>query len=202
MQPTAEPDAPAASPKVPAWRSRLPEILTQALLTLVAVVLAFAVEEWREEQELDRVAEEARLAILQELRHNHEELLESRQDTLDSIAELEAALVPVDAAASPALRELVASFELALLSTAAWHSAQSADAARRMEYDWVLQVARAYELQGLYERAQWAAIEANMAFQAAEDDAARAAGARALLARLHFLAGASRWLEGDYTDIL
>ena len=202
MQPTAEPELPVAPPRVASARSRLPEILTQALLTLVAVVLAFAVEEWREEQELDRVAEEARLAILQELRHNHEELLESRQDTLDTIAQLEAALVPVDAGASPALRDLVASFELALLSSAAWRSAQSADAARRMDYDWVLQVARAYELHALYEQAQWAAIEANLAFQAADGDAARAAGARALLARLHFLAGASRWLEGDYTDIL
>jgi hypothetical protein len=44
---------------------RLPEIMIEALFMLVAVVLAFAVEEWREERELDGLAAQARGAILQ-----------------------------------------------------------------------------------------------------------------------------------------
>jgi hypothetical protein len=51
----------------------------------VAVVLAFAVEEWREERELDGLAAEARSAMLREVRRNRDELLElSRRRPLRS----------------------------------------------------------------------------------------------------------------------
>ena len=205
MLPASEPEAPAAAPRASVGAriaERLPEIFIQALFLLIAVVLAFAVEEWREERELDRLAEEAREAILQELQHNRDELLESREDTLAMIASLEGLLAAPEGLESPALREFAANFELALLSGAAWRSAQSMDVARRMDYAWMLQVARAHELQSLYEQAQWAAVEANTRFKSASDPAARASGARALLARMRLLAGFSQALEGDYSDIL
>ena len=46
---------------------RLPEILIEALFMLVAVVLAFAVEEWREERELDGLAAEEFATALKEV---------------------------------------------------------------------------------------------------------------------------------------
>ena len=202
MPPTAEPEVPVVATPPASFRARiaarLPEILIEALFVLIAVLLAFLVEEWREERELDRIAEEARLAIVQELRHNHDELLESRQDITDAIAALESAL----AAEPPALDGVTSDFEIALLSTAAWRSAQSMEAARRMDHTWMLTVARAYELQTLYEQAQWAALDANMTFSAADGDAERAAAARGALARIRFVAAMGRALEGDYDDIL
>lgn len=197
--PTGPSSEPAAAPS--RGPSRVPEILTQALFTLVAVVLAFAVEEWREERELDRVVDEARTAILQEIKHNHDELLESRQDTLDMAARLRAAIDAAKDAESPALRELRVSFELALLSSAAWRSAQTMDVARRMDHDWMLQVARAHELQAMYEQVQWEAVGFKYSMQAATDPAQREAHARALLARLEALAAFSKSVEDDYTAI-
>src|SRR5687768_13162307 len=198
MLPTAEPEVPPAAPApAPAapratlrarLAQRLPEILIEALFMLIAVVLAFAVDEWREERELDRIAAEARRAILQELQHNHDELLESRQDITDAIAALETAL----AVEPPALTGVTSQFEIALLSTAAWRSAQSMEAARRMDHTWMLTVARAYEFQALYEQAQWAALDANMTFSAANGEAARADAARRALARIRFLSGMGR----------
>ena len=94
MPPTpesAELDTPAAPPRPALGRriaERLPEILIEALFTLVAVVLAFAVEEWREERELDGLAAEARGAILQEVTRNRDELMESKQGTTDATAAL------------------------------------------------------------------------------------------------------------------
>jgi hypothetical protein len=204
MQPTAEPHVPAAAPRTTIRAriaARLPEILIEALFLLIAVVLAFAVEEWREERELDRIAEEARSAIVQELEHNHDELLESRQDITDAIAALETALAAPEPSAQ-ALRDVSGDFEIALLSTAAWRSAQSMEAARRMDHTWMLTVARAYEFQALYEQAQWAALDANLTFMAARDEADRPEIARRLLARIRFLASLGRGLEGDYDDIL
>ena len=54
MPPTAEPDTAAATPRASFGTrivERLPEIVIEALFMLVAVVLAFAVEEWREERD-------------------------------------------------------------------------------------------------------------------------------------------------------
>lgn len=200
MLPPAEPAPPAAPGPTLGARlgERLPQIVIEALFVLIAVVLAFLVEEWREERELDRIAEEARHAIMQELQHNHDELLESRQDITDAIAALETAL----AAESPTLAGVTSNFEIALLSTAAWRSAQSMEAARRMDHTWMLTVARAYEFQALYEQAEWAALDANMTFAAAHGEPARAEAARRALARIRFLGALGRGLEGDYDDIL
>jgi hypothetical protein len=66
----------------------------------------------------------------------------------------------------------------------------------------MLTVARAYELQTLYEQAQWAALDANMAFSAADGDVERASAARRALARIRFVSAMGRALEGDYDDIL
>lgn len=204
MLPTAEPATVAAAPRETLrarLAARLPEIIIESTFVLIAVVLAFAVEEWREERELDKIAQEARRAIVAEVQHNRDELLESRPGIEASVDSLDAALSTV--AADPAsLRGLDVKFELALLSSAAWRSAQSMEAARRMDYAWMLQVARAYELQTMYEQAQWAAVEANLAFRVAADDAARVAAARTLHARIASLARFGQSVEGDYIPLL
>ena len=189
----------------PRWTSRiasrLPEILIEAVFTLVAVLLAFAVEEWREERELDRTAQEARVAIVQEIKHNHGQLLASRQETLDLIEALKAALATPEIMGSANFQEICHGFELALLSSAAWQSAQSMDAARRMDYGWMLQAARAYELQAMYEQAQRDAVEANTILKATQDGAITADIVLALLVRLQQMQGLSEALEKDFAGI-
>lgn len=189
----------------PRWTARiaprLPEILIEAVFTLVAVLLAFAVEEWREERELDRTAQEARVAIALEVKHNHGQLLQSRQETLDLIAALKAALAAPEIMGSAKFQEICHGFELALLSSAAWHSAQSMDAARRMDYGWMLQTARAYERQALYEQAQRDAIEANTILKATRDDAITTEIVLALLVRLQQVQSLSEALEKDFAGI-
>src|SRR5688572_18914438 len=163
MPPTAEPDTAATAPRTALGRriaERLPEILIEALFTLVAVVLAFAVEEWREERELDGLAAEARSAMLQEVRRNRDELIESKQETTHSIAALETWLEQAGQPEPAALPDPAVKLELALLSNAAWRAAQSTEASRRMDYTWLLQISQTYELQAVYQEAQAAAVEA------------------------------------------
>lgn len=201
---------------------RLPEIVIEALFMLVAVVLAFAVEEWREERELDGLAAQARGAILQEVARNRDELLESKQGTVDAIAALEAWLEQAGqgararpaigerqrekgaerAQASPALPDPTVNLELALLSSAAWRTAQSMEASRRMDYTWMLQISQTYELQALYQDAQSATVEALVTHRTSMDEATRQANARALLGRIRVLTSLGQSLEEDYADIL
>ena len=157
MPPTAGPDTAAAAPRAALSTriaERLPEIVIEALFMLVAVVLAFAVEEWRDERELDGLAAEARGAILQEVARNRDELIESKQGTTDATAALEAWLEQADQGApvmpstreaqraesaesaeaaqpTPALPDPAVNLsKLALLSSAAWRTAQSTEASR------------------------------------------------------------------------
>jgi hypothetical protein len=207
---TTEPDTAAATPRSPFGTriaERLPEILIEALFTLVAVVLAFAVEEWREERELDGVAAEARGAILQEVTRNRDELIESKQSTTDAIAALEAWLEQAEQVAQtaqpmPALPDAAFKLELALLSSAAWRTAQSTEASRRMDYTWMLQISQTYELQAMYQDAQSAAVEAIVTQRTSVDEATRRATARALFGRIRMLSSLGQSLEEDYADIL
>jgi hypothetical protein len=204
MRPTAEPDAPAAAPRTTIRAriaARLPEILIEALFLLIAVVLAFAVEEWREELELDRLAIEARDAIVQEVQRNRDELVESKQDTIDAIAALEAALAASESGA-PTPGRLEVDFELALLSSAAWRTAQATEASRRMNYAWMLQVSQSYELQAMYQQAQWAAVEALVTLRTSGDEALQAESARTLLGRTRLVRSLGQALEEDYAKIL
>ena len=200
MEPTAEPEVSAPTPR-PTLRERLgeklPEIFIQALFLLIAVVLAFAVEEWREERELDRLAGEARLAILQEIERNHDELLESRTDTTAAIATLATALAAA-AQGTPLPDEVMKGFELSLFSSAAWNTAQSTEASRRMDYAWMLQVSQTYELQAMVQQAQDGAVQSLVALRAAGDEGEKAAAARQLLGHLRLYAGLGKALEEDY----
>jgi hypothetical protein len=191
---------------------RLPEIIIEALFMLAAVVLAFAIEEWREERELDGLAVEARGAILQEVIRNRDELIESKPAMTVAIAELEAWLdqagpgvqatpssraQPAQALPDPAVK-----LELALLSSAAWRTAQSTEASRRMEYAWMLQISQTYELQAIYQDAQSAMVEALVTYRTSTDEATRLATARSLLGRIRVLKSFGQSLEDDYADIL
>ena len=179
--------------------ARMPEILIEALFMLVAVVLAFAIEEWREERELDGIAAQAREAILQEVARNREELLSSKPATLATLDALEARAAPGAAAASP---DPAVNLQLSLLSTAAWRTAQSMEASRRMDYAWLLQISQTYELQAIYLDAQAATVEALVEYRTREDEAARRAAVRTLLGRVRVLESFGQSLEDDYDDIL
>lgn len=152
----------AAAPARPGLRvrlrERLPEILIEAFFVLVAVVLAFAVDEWREQRELAGRAAEARRAIVAELASNREELRDARRELDTALAALATAQGDDAPAVEGRRRELSVNLSLALLSSAAWRTAQSTEASRRMDYEWLLDVSRVYELQAMFLRAQWAAV--------------------------------------------
>ena len=211
MPATPESPAPAAVP-VPSREglrerlaSRLPEILIESIFMVLAIVLAFALEEWREERELDRHAEEARGAIVQEVERNRDELNESRPGFAAALAALEAASGTPSFEVVPAANAEVdpdINLQLALLSSAAWRAAQSTEASRRIDYQWMLQVAQTYELQGLVQDAQSAAIDALVLHMAADDPQTRQATGRALLRRIRVLSTLARTLDDDYARLL
>jgi hypothetical protein len=135
-------------------RAKLPEILIEAASIVAAVLLAFAVDEWRDARAKRELAERARWSVLAELRANHEEFLgahaanarqlESLQHTLDRWA--------ADPKAEHTSVELA--FSGAQLSDVAWETTRTTQAIQLLPFEWVLEIARVYDVQALYKTAQ------------------------------------------------
>ena len=121
---------------------------------MAAVLLAFAVDEWRDARANRQLAERARHSVITELRANHDEFLgtyaanakqlDSLQHTLDRLV--------ADPTAHHMTVEL--SFFVAQLSDAAWDTTRTTQAVQFLPFEWVLEIARVYELQALYKTAQ------------------------------------------------
>jgi hypothetical protein len=178
--------------------ARWPEILVQTFLVLIAVLLALGADEWREDRGLEQLAVEARTALLSEVARNRDELARGEAELHAVLGNVQAALAaPNDSGVSAALS---VQLDLALLSSAAWRTAQSSDALRRLDYDWVIQVSQVYELQDMYLRAQWSAVDDVVTVSASE--LSTQAVARKLIGRLRMLATLHAGLKTAYADVL
>ena len=150
-------------------RRKLPELLLEAAMIFFAVTLALAAEEWRENRDRLELANRALRSVSEELRSNLEELDrtgELNRDRLEAattvLAELEAGRDQGDADVG---------LEVALLSAAAWQSAQMSQAVQYFDFDAMRRLSEVYEIQDLYDRMQTAAVD-NMTrlMRTAEED--------------------------------
>jgi hypothetical protein len=121
-----------------------------------AVLLALAVDEWRETKSRDALAARARASILEEIRSNESELRNTRDNNRALLRRIEETL--------PRIRQepetfLEFNFEIALLSSASWQTAQMTQAASFLDFDWVRRVSNVYELQELYVTSQSAVVD-------------------------------------------
>ena len=142
-------------------RWNLAEMATEALMVVFAVLVAFGVEEWREERQLRQFAESARAAIELEMQENLDEF-SSSQPSLRNLLQRIAAFVRAEDESDPVFGE--GSFEISLslpnVSSAAWRTAQTSEAAPYFDYDWIIRVSQVYDILGAYERARDLMIDA------------------------------------------
>lgn len=142
-------------------RDKLPEILVEAFSVALAVVLALGVDNWRDERTLNRQAAALRQAVAAEMRSNLEELRRVLPKIDANQREVEV-VVRSEGERDQASRLVVTS---AVLTAAAWQTTQSSNnAVERLPAAWRIKVAKAYELQELYQRQQQAAMDALVDF--------------------------------------
>jgi hypothetical protein len=192
-------DADAKNPSPPLrsrLREKLPEILIEAGSVLLGLLLAFAANAWHERnQDMER-ADKARAAILAELGDNRKEFVTSR----DAIGKVIDDLRKVKKDES-SVHEMSVTIPLALLSEAAWHTAQATQAVRDVDYAWMIRVSKVYELQNMYSQMQASVVQ-----QLADIDSmninTRADVARQLLGRMSTMADLGKGLDGGYAELL
>ena len=142
-------------------RDKLPEILVEAFSVALAVVLALAVDNWRDERMLNRQAMALRQAVAAEMRSNLEELRRVLPKIDANQREAEG-VVKSEGERDQASKLVVTS---AVLTAAAWQTTQTSNnAVERLPAAWRIKVAKAYELQELYQRQQQAAMDALVDF--------------------------------------
>ena len=140
----------------PRLREKLPELLLEAASVVFAVLLALAVDEWRETRSREALAARARAGILEEIRLNETELRNTRDNNRALLQSVEEGLTRLEQKRDTALQF---HFEIALLSSAAWNTAQMTQAANYLDFDWQRRVSDVYELQSLYVTSQSAVVD-------------------------------------------
>ena len=137
-------------------RSKLPEIALEAFSVVLAILLAFAVDEWREERGHRAMAERARQTIIRELRANRDELKGSYAGNEQVLLRLQREIADLEAGTG---QSVSATMHLSQLSSAAFQAAQTTQAIQFVDFEWLVRVGRVYELQKTYVVAQDAALE-------------------------------------------
>ena len=177
-------------------REKLPEILIEAGSVLLGLLLAFGANAWHEHAQDAERAERARAAILAEMRENRKEFIGSRDAVAKVIGELRKAKSD-----ESSVHEMTVNIPLALLSEAAWRTAQATQAVRDIDYAWMIRVSKVYELQGMYRQMQASVVQ-----QLADIDSmninTRADVARQLLGRMSAMADLGNGLDGGYAELL
>ncbi|MEA2558845.1 MAG: hypothetical protein QOH06_349 [Acidobacteriota bacterium] len=140
----------------PRLREKLPELLLEAASVVFAVLLALAVDEWRETRSRNALAAHAQASILEEIRTNETELRNTRDKNRALLQQIENGLLQIMEKRDTSLQF---NFEIALLSSAAWNTAQMTQAANFLDFDWVRRVSKVYELQGVYVTSQSAVVD-------------------------------------------
>ena len=124
-------------------------------MVVFAVLVAFGVEEWREERQLRQFAASARAAIELEMQENVDEFRNS-QPSLRNLLQRIAVFVQAEDESDPVFgdRRFEISLSLPNVSSAAWRTAQTSEAAPYFDYDWIIRVSQVYDILDAYERAR------------------------------------------------
>jgi hypothetical protein len=133
-------------------RKRLPDLMVEAGMIFLAVVLALAAEEWRENRDRQALADRALNSVVEEVRSNLEELERAAPANIERLEAARAVLEAMEAGDESGNVDI--GLEVSLLSTAAWQSAQMSQAVHYFDLDAMRQLSEVYEIQEMYDRMQ------------------------------------------------
>ena len=116
-------------------------------MVVFAVMVALAVDEWRDERQMQEFADRARAGVVTEVRANVDEFERTGRGLVAAQANLLAVIRAEDLS-------LLGDLSLSLpdFSSAAWRASQASPAASYFDFDWVIEVSRAYETNAVYSR--------------------------------------------------
>lgn len=180
-------------------RTRLPTMFAEAISVVFAVLVALGVDEWWEQRENEELGRRGMDAVAAEIRGNLEELRNGVPEVDTMLARLDSAMARFDSGRENV--DLSINYPVALLSDAAWETAQVTRAVHFVPLEGVIRVARVYDLQEFVARNQDALVEqiSTMGL-GGEEEIER--GLRELRGRYRGVAGYRQALMNTYTCAL
>jgi hypothetical protein len=132
--------------------THLVTIAAQVVSVVFAVLVALAVDEWWEERENMELGRRGVAAIAAEVRGNITQLEEDTAKINHVLARTDSALRLIQRGATDV--DLNIDYPLALLSSAAWQTAQTTRAVHFVDIEQVIRIARVYDVQAFLLRNQ------------------------------------------------
>lgn len=166
---TLEPQAEVRPRLALRLRDKLPEIIIEAVSLGLAVLLALAIDGWRDRAADAELGRNVLAAVSAEIAANQREVA----DSVAAARALLARLAPLveQAGRPPAGTEIDLNVPLALTSAAAWQAALSGNALHTIGFERSTRIAQIYELQRWFADAQRRTLDAIFAFPSASDSA-------------------------------
>lgn len=176
-----------------------PIVFAEVISIVAAVLIALAVDEWWEDRENVEMAETALAAVVEEVRSNRLRLV-GAQEAIDVVLrELQQAEALLENDQTP--EGLGIDYSVALLSTAAWQTAQVTRAVHYLEWETVASIASVYDLQAFFLRNQDQLTDL-IAELGADDSDDPAPTVRRISARFRMVAGFRNALAGAQACLL
>lgn len=127
---------------------RLPKALFEAGLIVFAVLVALGVDEYRETREERKLGETAIERVASEVLSNRADLLDKRGNNSKLMTDLEAALARSEAGEEQGLTGV--NYEVSLLVSDAWQTAQVTRAVHFIDFDLVGRISKVYRIQQFF----------------------------------------------------
>lgn len=135
-------------------RMALAGLVAQAVSVVFAVLVALAIDEAWESREDAQLGRDGVAAIRAEVRSNLEALEQRRPKTDSVLLQVDSAMRAIRAGAAADEMHVSIDYPIALLSSAAWQTAQVTRAVNFMDIELVIRIAQAYDLQTFFLRNQ------------------------------------------------
>jgi len=131
------------------FAERVPDILLESFFIVIALLLALALDQWRDEQKGQELAKNAKSAIYAELTDNkkklddkiiaHEKILEAINSYIKKVDEKESNA-----------NELEFEYTMVLISSSAWNSAKMTQVVQSFSFKEITSFSQMYQMQDLY----------------------------------------------------
>jgi hypothetical protein len=131
------------------FTERIPDILLESFFIVVALLLALALDQWRDEQKGLELAKSAKAAIYAELSDNKKKLEDKRIAHKEILKSINLYIKQVDAIESEA-KELEFEYTMVLISDSAWNSAKMTQVVQSFNFKEITNFSQVYQMQALY----------------------------------------------------
>jgi hypothetical protein len=124
-------------------------VLLEIPAVVVAVLLALAVNSWKEARSNENLSRETLANIIREIDENAETLRGNIQDNREILIEIDSILDVIILQGTDGVR-LSQNMDFVILTNGAWESAKLSGAARHMEVEMLMDLSALYNLQDVY----------------------------------------------------